>query len=189
MAHRLARPTGLLSLAAVATVLGAVTMDVLGREHPSHTAALGLVAAVVAALRVGLAGRGEGLVSAVSGALVAQPALHATSAFAGPAAPAGPHDHGDLLHVLASDGPVTAMQVLAPALLVLAVVFGARLGELVLGALRRPLRRLTSPPPEVPRRIVAALGPVPRGSLLPWCGWAIRAARRGPPRAPAPTLA
>ncbi|MFC5993285.1 hypothetical protein ACFQE5_03550 [Pseudonocardia hispaniensis] len=186
MAHRMAHPPGLLSLAAVATVLAAVAMDVFAGEHPSHTVALGTVAVVVAVLRVGLAARGAGRLPAVSGALAAQPALHATSALAGPAVPAGPHDHGALLHVITSDGPVTAMQVLAPALIVLAVALGARVGATALGALRRPLRLLAGPPPEAPCRLLAAVGSLDRGAMLRRCGWAIRAARRGPPLGPAP---
>ena len=59
------RPGGPLPLAIAATlmVIAAVAMDVLADEHPSHTAALGLVAAVVAALRLKLTGRYDGVFS------------------------------------------------------------------------------------------------------------------------------
>jgi hypothetical protein len=174
------RPGRLLPLAVAATltVIAAVAMDILADEPPSHTAALGLVAVVVAALRLKLTGRYEGVLSAVSGALVAQPALHATSKIGGPV---GPDNHGGLLHVVTSEGPVTATQVVVPALIVIAVASCARFVELILGALSRPLRLLRSPPFEAPRRVLITVRAVRRGSMLHWCGWAINAARRGPP--------
>jgi hypothetical protein len=169
----------LLAVAATATVVGAVAMDVLANEHPSHTAALGLVAVVVAALRLRLAGRYEGLFSAVSGALVAQPALHSTSKIGGTV---GWGDHpGGLLHVVASDAPATAMQVIVPALIVIAVAFFAQFLRLLIGALRRPLRLVCSSPLTEPSAVLITVRTRPRGSMLRWCGWAIRAARRGPP--------
>jgi len=144
------RPAGrpLLAVAATVTVIAAVAMDVLADEHPSHTAALGLVAVVVAALRLRLAGRYGRVFSAVSGALVAQPALHATSKIGGTASQ-GDH-RSDLLHVVASDAPVTAMQVVAPALIVIAVGFSAQFLGLLVGALRRPFRLIPSFPVATP---------------------------------------
>jgi hypothetical protein len=167
-----------LTIAATLTLVAAVAMDVLADEHPSHTAALGLVAAVVAALRLKLTGRYDGVFSAASGALVAQPALYATSKIGGPV---GPDDHSGLLHVLTSDGPATAMQVLVPALIVIAVTSCARFVELILGAPSRPLRLLSSSPFEGVGRIPVTVRTVRRGPMLRWCGWAIDAARRGPP--------
>jgi hypothetical protein len=179
------RTTGLLPLAvaATATVIAAVAMDVLADEHPSHTAALGLVAVVVAALRLKLAGRYEGVFSAVGGALVAQPALHTMSKIGGPV---GPGDHSGLLHVVTSEGPVTAMQVIVPALIVIAGASCVRFVGLLLGTLCRPLLLLTSSSLEPPSRVLIMICTVRRGSMLHWCGWAIRAARRGPPAVPSP---
>ena len=187
MAGDAPRTIGLLplTLAATATVVAAVAMDVLADEHPSHTAALGLVAVVVAALRVRLAGRYEGVFSAVSGALVAQPALHATSKIGGTVSLAD-HHHGGLLHVVMSDGPAITMQVIVPALVVAAVVLAAQFLELLLGALRRPFRLISRPPGRGCGRILIPVCTRPRGSMLRWCGWVIRSARRGPPAVPAP---
>lgn len=179
------RTTGPLPLtsAAVATVIAAVAIDVGTGEHPSHTAGLALVAVVVATLWVKLAGRRDGVFSAVSAALVAQPALHTLSKLADPVEL---HERGDVVHMLAEDGPRTLMQVLAPALIVIAVALSDRVLELFIGSLRAPLRLLTSPPPDAPRRIVAPVGSISRAWLLRGCGWVIRAARRGPPRVPVP---
>lgn len=174
----------LLAVAATATVVAAVAMDVLADEHPSHTAALGLVAVVAGVLRLSLADRHEGVFSAVSGALVAQPALHATSKIGGTTG-RGDHPPG-LLHVIASDGPATAMQVIVPALIVIAVAFSAQFLRLLASALRRPLRLILVLPRTEPRSVPVTVRTRPRGSTLRLCGWAIRAARRGPPALSAP---
>jgi hypothetical protein len=68
-----------LPLVIVTIVVAAITFDMLAGEHPTHTVALALVALAVAGLRLRLSGQREGLVSVVSGAVVAQPALHATA--------------------------------------------------------------------------------------------------------------
>ncbi|MGH3585149.1 MAG: hypothetical protein ACRDQ0_02405 [Pseudonocardia sp.] len=184
MSERTPRTVGLplLATAASATVIAAVSMDVLADEHPSHTAALGLVAVVVAALRLRLGGRHEGVFSAVSGALVAQPALHATSKIGGTAG-RGDHHEG-LLHVIVTDAPTALVQVVVPAIIVVTVAFSAQLLRLLGGALR-PLALVLSSP-SAPRRVRIDVRTRPRGSMLRWCGWAIRAARRGPPRVVVP---
>ncbi|TQM09821.1 hypothetical protein [Pseudonocardia kunmingensis] len=176
----------LLAVAAAGTVVAAVAMDLLADEHPSHTAAVGLVAVVVAVLRLTLADRYEGVFSAVSGALVAQPALHATSKIG---SGGGDHHPAGLLHVIASDGPATAMQVLVPALIVIAVTFSTQFLKLIGGALRRPLRLLPTSPPADQRAVRISVRSQPRGVALRSCGWAIRAARRGPPPLTAPAHA
>jgi len=58
------------AFAAAVTVAIAVGADVLAESHPLRVAALGLVAAVVAVLRVHRAGRHVGLFAAVSGIVV-----------------------------------------------------------------------------------------------------------------------
>jgi hypothetical protein len=171
--------SGLLAIAAVASVVAAVAMDVLADEHPSHTAAAVIVAAVVAVLRLKTASRCDGVLSAVGGALGAQPALHAISKLG---QPAGGHEHAGTLHVLASDGPVIAMQVAVPALVVVVAAFCASLVLLLLGALRRPVRSLIFAPADESHRILVTTRTIRHGSMLRWCGWAIRAARRGPPK-------
>lgn len=80
------RPSLPLSVAAVMTVVVAVAMDILADEHPTHTLVVALAAVSVAAVRIRLAGRFNAILSSMSGALVAQPALHAALS----------HEHVDL---------------------------------------------------------------------------------------------
>jgi hypothetical protein len=167
-----------LAVGAAIAVAAAVAFDVLADEHPTHTIGLGIVAAVVAVLRLHLAGRLENVLAPVAGALVAQPALHATTKLG-----AG-HDtvSGDgLLHVVTEDGPVTSMQIAVTALIVVAVAASARFTELLIRLLSRPVRLLTVGPPVAPSIGAVAVRSGRRGSMLRWCGWIIRAARRGPP--------
>ena len=174
-----------LVLGAMVTLVAAVTFDVLAGEHPTHTAALGLVALAVAGLRLWLGGRREGLISVVSGAVVAQPVLHATAKLD---ASATPHVSGGLLHMVGADGPGAAMQLLVSAAVVIAVATSGRIAQLLLTALRRPVGLVVSgpPPPSAPVRAPARLCARRHGSMLRWCGWSIQAARRGPPH---PSLA
>ena len=171
---------GRISLAAGAgiAVAAAVAFDVLAEEHPTHTASLGIVAAVVAVLRLHLAGRHENILAPVAGALVAQPALHATTKLGGGHGAAG----GDgLLHVVTADGPGASMQIAVTALVVVAVAASVRFTELLLRVLSRPVRLLTVGPPVAPSACAVAVRSGRRGSMLRWCGWILRAARRGPP--------
>jgi hypothetical protein len=167
-----------LSVGAGIAVAAAVALDVLADEHPTHTASLGIVAAVVAALRLYLAGRHENVLAAVAGALVAQPALHATTKLG------GSHDvvGGDgLMHVVTADGPGTSMQIAVSAVIVVAVAASVRFTELLVRVLSRPVRLLTLGPPVAPSGAPVAVRSERRGSMLRWCGWTIQAARRGPP--------
>jgi hypothetical protein len=134
----------------------------------------------VAGLRLRLGGRREGLVSVVSGAVVAQPALHATAKLD---TSATQHVSGGLLHVLVADGPGAAMQLAVSAAVVIAVATSGRIARLLLTALRRPVRLLlvSGPPPPARVRAPARLCARRHGSMLRWCGWSIQAARRGPP--------
>jgi hypothetical protein len=168
-----------LVLGAVVTLVAAITFDVLAGEHPTHTVVLALVALAVAGLRLRLGGRREGVVSVVAGAVVAQPALHATAKLD---TSATHHMSGGLLHVVVADGPGAAMQLAVSAAVVIAVATSARIAQLLLTALRRPVRLLVSgPPPPAPLRAPARLCARRHGSMLRWCGWSIQAARRGPP--------
>jgi hypothetical protein len=167
-----------LSVGAGSAVAAAVGLDVLADEHPTHTVSLGIVAAVVAALRLHLAGRHENVLAPVAAALVAQPALHATTKLGD-----GPDGVGGdgLLHVVTADGPGTSMQVAVSALIVIAVAVSARFTELLARVLSRPVRLLLVGPPVAPSPRAAAVRSRRRGTMLRWCGWALRAARRGPP--------
>jgi hypothetical protein len=143
-----------------------------------------LVALAVAGLRLRLGGRREGLVSAVSGAVVAQPVLHATAKLD---TGVTHHMSGGLLHILAAGGPGAAMQLAVSVAVVIAVATSGRIAQLLLTALRRPARLLVSePPPPARLRAPARLCVRGHGSMLRWCGWSIQPARRGPPR---PSLA
>jgi hypothetical protein len=152
----------------------------LAGEHPTHTVGLALVALAVAGLRLRLAGRREGLMSVVSGAVVAQPVLHATAKLD---TSATHHTSGGLLHVLLTDGPGTVMQLVVSAAIVVAVATSGRIARLLLTALRRPVRLLLISEPSPPARLHAPARLCVRchGSMLRWCGWSIQAARRGPP--------
>jgi hypothetical protein len=173
-----------LLVGAMVTVVAAVAFDVLAGEHPTHTLGLALVALIVAALRLRSGGRRDGLLSAVSGAVVAQPALHAAAKLDGDVAVSAPDG---LLHVVASDGPGTAMQILVSAVVVVAVATSGQLAQLLLTALRRPVQLLVSgPAPTAPVRATIRLRARRQGSMLRWCGWSIEAARRGPPSLPLP---
>ena len=140
---------------------------------------IALAALVVAVVRIRLAGRFDGVFSTVSAALVAQPALHTTSGFGH--REWAPGTDG-VLHVAASHGPASIVQVLVPLLTVLAVGFCSQIVRLLLGVLRLPERRRSSSPVDPPG---TGRPPVTRtsrlGSMLRWCGWALQTARRGPP--------
>jgi hypothetical protein len=166
-----------LAVGAGTAVAAAVALDVLAEEHPTHTLGLGIVAAVVAALRLYLAGRHETVLAPVAGALVAQPALHATTKIGEYGAVGG----DGLMHVVAADGPGTLMQIAVSAVVVVAVAASARFAELLVRVLSRPVRLLTVGPPVAPSVAAVWVRSGRRGSMLRWCGWPIEAARRGPP--------
>jgi hypothetical protein len=167
-----------LSVGAGIAVAAAVAFDVLADEHPTHTLSLGIVAAVVAALRLHLAGRHENVLAPVAGALVAQPALHATTKLGGGHEALGGNG---LLHVLAADGPGASTQIAVTVVVVVAVAASVRFTELLVRVLSRPVRLLTVGPPVAPSIGAVAVRGERRGSMLRWCGWTIRAGRRGPP--------
>ncbi|RZT85636.1 hypothetical protein EV383_2512 [Pseudonocardia sediminis] len=118
--------------AAVATVCVAVGMDILAGEHASHTLTVGLIAGVVAVMRLRLAGSYQGYFASLSGAIVAQPALHAASKLF-PPAPETVAGH-------AAESSVSLAHVLLAALVV-AVITGAESLFLLLSSVR-PIARL-----------------------------------------------
>lgn len=180
MAGRVPSLTGRLpfALATLAMLAWAVFTDAVTTEHPSHIAVLGLVAIVIGALRVKLARGFDGVFPAVAGALVMQPALHAVSKAA---SLGGGSEHGTVLQMVAADGFAPAMQVAAPVLIVIAVASSIRFFELLLSALRHPIRLLITAL-DAPCVIPSNARTVRCGSMLRWCGWIIRAARRDPPQ-------
>ena len=163
--------------------LGAVTpvalADLAADGHPTHSLVLVLVVGVITAIQRRL---GRGVASTlpkIAAALAVQPLLHFTSEV-GRARP-GTDGHDDIvLHLLSSEAPTAAVQILLPALVLLAGTILAHLLCLMISAIRRPLVPDQPPAHPTPCR---TLPPQPRrlGVMLQWCGWAIRAARRGPP--------
>lgn len=159
--------------AAIATVCVAVGMDLLAGEHPWHAATIGLIAVVVAALRVQLAGSYSGYFSALSGALVAQPALHAATKLL-PPSPDTAAGH-------AAESSVSVAHILLAALIVAAVTGAQTLFALLAAA--HPLARLVCllARPPVPSGPAV---PLRRADAVPVVRWFLVAdvSRRGPPR-------
>lgn len=175
-------PSRLLVRSAAAAAAGvAVATDAGLGEHPTHSIVLGCVAVVVWALHRRLARTAIGLTTlpAVSAALAAQPVLHLASKVGLP--PADDHHHDSLLHVFASDAPVAGMQVVVPVVALIATTVAAHLICLLLSAVRRPLVEIAVPGGTPPGRVLGPFRAARLGSMLHWCGWVIRAARRGPP--------
>jgi hypothetical protein len=167
-----------LAIGASASVVAAVLLDVLAGEHPTHTLSLALVALVVAGVRLYMGGRHESVFAIVAAALVAQPALHATSKLG--EGHAVVVDDG-LMHLVLADGPGTVMQVVTTAAIVVAVALSSRIAELFIGAVLRPVLLLVAAAPAPVRTVHVAIDSLREGSMLRWCGWSLRAARRGPP--------
>lgn len=168
--------------AATAAVLGAVAADVGPGEHPTHSAVLGAVALAVAVLCRRLGSGVVGALPAVAAALAVQPVLHYGSKVVRPAVR---NEHENLLlHLLVDEGATAGVQIALPVLVLAAVAMSTRLVWLVVDAVRRPLE-LLSAPPTWPRPVLLSARPVAPGPMLCGCGWALLAARRGPPATPA----
>lgn len=165
---------------AATAVMLAVAADTLAGEHPIHSLVLVLVVAVITALRRHLAPRFALAVPALSIAVAAQPGLHLISKIGQPIPLA--HGHGGLLHIVASEAPTAGMQIVVPVLVLVAATVGVQMLYLLINALHRPV--VATPAPVTIRPPHASPTPSRLGSMLRWCGWAIRAARRGPPGTP-----
>ena len=162
------------------TAVVALIADLAFAEHPTHVVVLGVVAVVVWAVHRLLTPSALLALPAVSGALVSQPTLHLTSTIGRPVPT--PHDHADLLHILVSDAPAASMQVVVPAVVLVALASVGHLLQLLIGAVRRPLAVVPTPTPtQTP--VLVPVRAQRLGSMLRWCGWSLRAARRGPPPA------
>ena len=178
-------------VAAVAATT-AVAADTVAGEHPTHSLVLVLVATVIAALQRHLAPRSAIALPAVSVAVAAQPALHLISKIGQPIPVA--HDHGGLLHIVASEAPTASMQIVVPVLVLVAATIGRQLLYLLINALRRPLvstpaplavRRpaLPRPGPPASDRCCAGVGgrSAPRGADPRRRAWAPHSLIRSPP--------
>lgn len=156
--------------AAVVTVAVAVGCDVLTGERPHHTVGLAVVALVVGVLRRWAAGRDRGALTAVSGALVAQPALHLTTETFGTA---GSTAVGDLL--------VTVLHVVLAGTVVLAVTSAAYLFHLLGVRARAQVRRLLFPPERV-HPWPTPMAPAAAAPVVVDDHFLVGLRRRGPPR-------
>lgn len=76
------------------------------------------------------------------------------------------------------------MQIVVPVLVLVAATIGLQLLYLLINTVRRPIVRTPNTPLAVRRPASSPTRPSRLGSMLRWCGWAIRAARRGPPDRP-----
>ena len=165
---------------AAAAAMLAVAADTFTGEHPTHFLVVVLVVAVITAVQRHLAPRSALAVPAGCIAVAAQPGLHLISKIGQPIPLA--HGHGGLLHIVASEAPTAGMQIVVPVLVLVAATVGVQMLYLLINALRRPVA--ATPAPVAKRPPTASPTPSRLGSMLRWCGWAIRAARRGPPDPP-----
>lgn len=167
-----------LTAAATATVGLAVAWDLAGNEHPTPTLGLALVVAVVVMLWLRVRGRAAGLSAAVVGVLALQPALHGLGKLVDASRE---HSGHGLLHVLVTDAPATAIQVVVSAALVATFAVLARCNGL-LDSVLDPVRLLASGPvePAGPGAVRVCTSPV-GATIGHRDGMVARAPRRGPP--------
>lgn len=161
--------------AASVTVLAAVGYDVAAGKHLSQALLLGGLATVVAGLRVLLDSRYRSLFAALSGAVVTLPALHLAAAVATPLTTDAPLDSA---HLVGSDLPLTAGQLVTAGVLVSIVMSSERaflLAATVLTGI------LCVSVPRTPRTFTGA--PVPLPAIPPLHDPLCRRhhSRRGPP--------
>lgn len=166
------------AFAAATTVSVAVGADIVAGGHPWHTMTLGIVASVMAVVRLRLAGRHGELFAATSAALVAQPVLHAATKLFPSTAENFPTVPGHA----AAEASVTVLHVLVAALIVTAVAGAEQLFLLVaaVAPLTRWLGILLYRPPR-PRPTVAL--PPPPAAPAPRWSFVAHIPSRGPPAA------
>lgn len=177
MADRGRRSPGRAALTggAAITVATAVGFDVLAGERPLHTLGLAVVALVVGVLRWWAAGRDRDVLAAVSGAVVAQPALHAASKLL-----EGP---GEV--TASTDVLLSLTHIMIAAVAVLTVTTAAHALQLLGSRARLLARRLVSRPhPVRPLATTTVVPTTPRISAR-HRGDLRGPSRRGPPGRPA----
>lgn len=169
--------------AATTAVTAAAAADLSASDHPTHSVVLGVAAAVVAAVGRLLDLRPVTVVPAVFSAIAVQPVLHLTAKIGQPVPVPVGHGHASPLHLLTSEAPTAGMQIVVPLLALIATATAVHLLYLLIDAVRQPLTS-TAVRVAVQQPTLAPTRPFPLGSMLRWCGWVIRAARRGPPPGP-----
>lgn len=174
-----------LLIASVLTVLGAVVSDVATGDRPVHTVLLVLVAVLVGGVRVHMAGRHAGLFAAISGAVVAQPLVHAASKGLHPltasghvAGGAGP---GSYAHLAATDVLTGLIHVLVAVAVVVMVTSCERLLNLLTRTLRRLWRHMQVPVTTADAQLATTAAGTPTGVIGTYRLWARHIGRRGPP--------
>jgi hypothetical protein len=161
-------------IAALVTLIAAIGLDIAAGQQLMHTVPLGAAATFVAVLRVRLAGQYRGMFTAVSGAIVLQPALHLTTSVGPLSNPGG----GDVAHLVGSDVPVTVGHALLAGLIVGGIMCAEQILLLLGSLLRRTIRWLSPPsPPCIARGATPLTTRVLRRLQL----WVDHLARRGPP--------
>jgi hypothetical protein len=156
----------------------AVASDMVGAEAPLHLGAIGIIIALVAALRLQRTACRKAVLRTLEACVATQPAVHATAKLI----PHGPLGHGTLAHVGAVDVAVGALQVALALAIVAGVAFIEEILGLLLGLVRLSLRAIRflvpAPPcrppetkPHAPGNIGLPSSAYPGGSV----------ADRGPP--------
>lgn len=168
--------TGSGSATAIGTAAAAWGVDLLAGGHPLHTLLMvGLVATATACGR--RLPRRRGLADLISAAALAQPSLHVAGAWAAALIPVS---DGAATHHAVPPG-TSGIQVVLSVFIVLAVLACGRAAAGLTGfviARRSSTGTVTGDLPE-PRLLLVRVSR--RGSMLRWCGWTLRTARRGPP--------
>ena len=170
-----------LVLGAMTALAATAAADLASGEHPTHSFLLVLTTLVVLCLCRSGSWRALPTLRAACAAVIAQPVLHSTS-ISQETIPSG-QDGSDLLHLVTNTVLTAVVQVGVPAIAMLAVAALVQLVGLLVGRVRcLAMHRI--PPLPLPIGPCASSRARPHGSLLRSCGWAIRAARRGPPGRP-----
>jgi hypothetical protein len=169
-------PSSLLHGGAAVAAGDALAADVAFGDHPVHSVVLAVVVAVVAALRR-LGCRALTVLTAASAALAAQPALHLLAEAARSHSPG--HDGSSPLHHLLTEAPTAGVQVVVPAVAVVAAAVCGHLIQLLIRVVRRP--QASPGTPFAPTHVLVSVRARRLGSMRRWCGWVLQAARRGPP--------
>jgi hypothetical protein len=167
-------PPSLLHGGAAVAAGDALAADVAFGDHPVHSVVLAVV--VVAALRR-LGCRALTVLTAASAALAAQPALHLLAEAARSHSPG--HDGPSPLHHLLAEVPTAGVQVVVPAVAIVAGTVCAHLIQLLIRVVRRP--HASPDTPFAPTHLLVSVRAGRLGSMRRWCGWVLQAARRGPP--------